>query len=116
MEQLTQSLKDGTMNLLEVPFPALNSGHILVRNHFSLISAGTEGKTVKDARLGYVGKAMARKDEVKKVIRSAKTMGLMKTYQMVMNKLDAPAPLGYCCAGEVIEVAPDITDIKPGDL
>ena len=84
MEQLTQSLKDGQMNLLDVPFPALNDGCILVRNHFSLISAGTEGKTVKDARLGYIGKARARKDEVKKVIQTAKTMGIMKTDILVV--------------------------------
>ncbi|MBK9425012.1 MAG: bi-domain-containing oxidoreductase [Bacteroidetes bacterium] len=115
MEQLTQSLKDGQMNLLEVPFPALNHGYILVRNHFSLVSAGTEGKTVKDARLGYIGKAKARKDEVRKVIQTAKTLGIMKTYQMVMNKLDAPNPLGYCCAGEVIEVSPEITEFRIGD-
>ncbi|MBP6403768.1 MAG: hypothetical protein KA492_14660, partial [Bacteroidia bacterium] len=62
MEQLTQNLKDGEMKILEVPFPALSGGCILVRNHFSLISAGTEGKTVKDARLGYIGKARARRD------------------------------------------------------
>lgn len=116
MEQLIQSLKDGKMTLLEVPFPALQSGSLLVRNHFSVISAGTEGKTVKDARLGYIGKARARQDEVKKVIRSAKTTGIMNTYRMVMNKLDAPSPLGYCCAGEVLEVAPDVTGFKKGDL
>lgn len=66
MEQLTQNLKDGAMQIMQVPFPALNAGQVLVRNHFSLISAGTEGKTVKDARLGYIGKARARKEEVKK--------------------------------------------------
>jgi len=116
MEQITQNLKDGKMTLLEVPFPALNNGCILVRNYFSLISAGTEGKTVKDARLGYIGKARARKDEVKKVIQTAKTFGIMNTYRMVMNKLDAPTPLGYCSAGEVIEVAPDVTEFRVGDL
>ncbi|MBA2744596.1 MAG: bi-domain-containing oxidoreductase [Bacteroidota bacterium] len=116
MEQLIQSLKDGKMTLLEVPFPALQSGSVLVRNHYSVISAGTEGKTVKDARLGYIGKARARQDEVKKVIRSAKTTGIMNTYRMVMNKLDAPSPLGYCCAGEILEVAPDVTEFKKGDL
>lgn len=115
MEQLVQNLKDGEMFLAEVPFPALNSGCILVRNHFSMISAGTEGKTVKDARLGYIGKARARKDEVKKVINTARTAGVMQTYRMVMNKLEALSSLGYCCSGEVIEVAPDITDIKIGD-
>src|ERR1700757_3277128 len=103
------------MQLLEVPFPILSNGCMLVRNHFSIISAGTEGKTVKDARLGYIGKAMARKDEVKKVIRTAKTIGLSETYKLMMNKLDAPSALGYSCAGEVIAVADDVSEFKIGD-
>lgn len=116
MEQLTQNLKDGHMQLLEVPFPALAKGQIMVRNHYSVISAGTEGKTVKDARLGYIGKAKSRQEEVKKVISAAKTHGVMKTYKMVMNKLESPSPLGYSCAGEVLEVADDIKHIKVGDF
>lgn len=115
MEQLTQNLKDGYMQLLEVPFPILNSGCILVRNHYSIISAGTEGKTVKDARLGYIGKAMARQEEVKKVIKTAKTIGFLETYKLMMNKLDSPSPLGYSCSGEVIAIADDITEFKIGD-
>ncbi|MCO6499533.1 MAG: bi-domain-containing oxidoreductase [Vicingus serpentipes] len=116
MEQLTQNLKDGYMQLLEVPFPALGEGQVMVRNHYSVISAGTEGKTVKDARLSYIGKAKARQEEVKKVIAAAKTHGVMKTYQMVMNKLESPNPLGYSCAGEVIAVADDIQHLKVGDF
>jgi polar amino acid transport system substrate-binding protein len=115
MQQLTQNLKDGTMELLEVPFPALTSGTVLVRNHFSLISAGTEGKSVKDARLGYIAKARARKEEVKKVLQAVKTFGLKDTYRMVMNRLDAPSALGYSCAGEVIAVASDVRDFQVGD-
>jgi len=116
MEQLTQNLKDGYMQLLEVPFPALGKGQIMVRNHYSVISAGTEGKTVKDARLSYIGKAKSRQEEVRKVVDAAKTHGVMKTYKMVMNKLESPSPLGYSCAGEVIEVADDIKHIKVGDF
>jgi len=115
MEQLTQNLKDGHMQLLEVPFPVLGAGQILVRTHFSLISAGTEGKTVKDARLGYIGKARARKDEVKKVIQTARTIGWKETYRLVMNKLDAPSALGYSCSGEVIAVAEDVRNFRIGD-
>ena len=115
MQQLTQNLRNGEMQLLEVPFPALPAGCILVRNHFSLISTGTEGKTVKDARLGYVAKARARKDEVSKVIKAARTFGLLNTYKMVMNKLDAPSSLGYSCSGEVIAVASDVTAFRVGD-
>lgn len=108
-------LKDGTMKITEVPFPALQPGWIMVRNHFSVISAGTEGKTVKDARLGYIGKARARKAEVKKVMDAMRTYGIRDTYRMVMNKLDAPSALGYSSAGEIIAVAHDVTGLKVGD-
>ena len=60
MEQLTQNLKNGKMDLLEVPLPTVEKGKLLVKNYYSAISAGTEGRSVKDARLGYVGKAKAR--------------------------------------------------------
>lgn len=115
MEQLVQNLKDGEMQLLEVPYPLLGPGMVLVRNHYSAISAGTEGKTVNDARLGYIAKARARKQEVKKVVKSVRTYGLSDTYKMVMNKLEAPSALGYCTAGTVIAVAEDIRDFKVGD-
>ena len=40
MQQLTQQLKSGHMELLELPFPALDKGQAMVRNHYSVISAG----------------------------------------------------------------------------
>ena len=45
------------MELTEVPIPALGKGMVLVRNYFSLISAGTEGGKVSTARKSYIGKA-----------------------------------------------------------
>lgn len=116
MQQLTQQLKSGKMEILEVPFPVLNPGQVLVRNYYSVISAGTEGKTVSDARKGYIAKARSRQKEVKMVIDLIKTEGLLKTYDLVMNKLEAPASLGYSTAGEIIAVGSDITDLKTGDL
>lgn len=115
MEQLTQQLKSGKMEILEVPFPELSNGNILVRNHFSVISSGTEGKTVSDARKGYIAKAKTRQKEVKQVIETIKTNGLLDTYNKVMNKLEAPSPLGYSCAGEVIGVAKDVKNFEVGD-
>lgn len=115
MEQLTQQLKSGKMEILEVPFPVLAKGQVLVRNHYSVISAGTEGKTVSDARKGYIAKAKSRQKEVKMVIDMIRSEGFKKTYDVVMNKLEAPSPLGYSCAGEVIAVGDDVTDLKAGD-
>ncbi len=116
MKQLTQQLKSGKMEILEVPFPALDNRAILVRNQFSVISAGTEGKTVADARKGYVAKAKRRQKEVKMVIEQIKANGLLSTYKLVMNKLEAPAALGYSTAGEVIAVGNDVSEFKVGDI
>ena len=115
MKQLTQQLKSGQMEILEVPFPVLE----MVRCWYGIIirsiSAGTEGKTVSDARKGYIAKAKSRQKEVKMVIDMIKSEGFRKTYDLVMNKLEAPSALGYSCAGEVIALGTGITDLKVGD-
>ncbi len=116
MHQLTQQLKSGKMEVMEVPFPALNKGYIMVRNHYSVISSGTEGKTVTDARKGYIAKAKSRQKEVKQVVEMVKTNGLLPTYKLVMNKLEAPASLGYSTAGEVIAIGEGVTNFAVGDF
>ena len=54
--------------------------------------SGTEGKTVTDARKGYTAKAKSRQKEVKQVMEMVKKNGLMPTYKLVMNKLEASSP------------------------
>ena len=116
MEQLTQKLKDGEMVVQELPVPQLSSGMVLVKNHYSLISAGTEGSTVKAARKNLIAKAKERPQQVQQVLESLRTKGIVQTYRAVVKKLDAYSPLGYSCAGEVIDVADDVKDFKIGDL
>jgi len=79
MKQLTQKFKDGRMQITEVPLPDLRPGMILVRNCYSLISAGTEGSTVKAARKGYIGKAKERLQKVNQAIDTLKTKGPVQT-------------------------------------
>lgn len=115
MEQLTQKLGSGEMVIQELPIPQLSAGMVLVKNHYSLISAGTEGSTVKAARKSLIGKAKERPQQVKQVLEVLSKQGVVQTYRTVMKKLDAYSPLGYSCAGEVIEVADDVTEFKVGD-
>ena len=63
------------MQILEAPIPDLKRGMVLVRNFYSLISAGTESSTVKAARKGYIGKAKERPQQVKQVIDALSTQG-----------------------------------------
>jgi threonine dehydrogenase-like Zn-dependent dehydrogenase len=120
MKQLTQKLKDGKMEVLEVPAPTLSDGMVTVRNHYSLISAGTEGSTVSAARKSLIGKAKERPQQVKQAVNLLKQQGPVQTYRQayrtVMKKLDAYSPLGYSSAGEIIEVAPDVKCFSVGDL
>ena len=88
----------------------------MVKNHFSLLSPGTEGSTVKAARKSLIGKAKERPQQVKQVLEVLKAQGIVQTYRAVMKKLDAYSPLGYSCAGEVMEVADDVRDFHVGDL
>ncbi|PLX30685.1 MAG: oxidoreductase, partial [Ignavibacteria bacterium] len=116
MKQLTQNLKDGAMLAREVARPVLSPGKVLVRTGYSVISGGTEGKTVSDARKSYLEKAKSRQKEVKQVIELAKSTGIRETYDLVMNKLEAYSALGYACAGTVIDVAGDVNGMKIGDV
>ncbi len=116
MRKLVQDLEKGQMRLMEVPEPKPGPQEVLVRNRFSVISPGTEGKTVRDARKGYWAKAQARQEEVKKVIRTAREKGVSQTYRIVKDRLQAPSSLGYSCCGEVVEVGSSVQGIRPGDL
>ena len=104
------------MAVIDVPYPTLHEGYVLVQNSYSVISGGTEGKTVTDARKGYIAKARSRQKEVKQIIGMARSSGIRETYDMVMNKLDAPSPLGYSTAGTVMAVEGDAGDIRVGDV
>ena len=50
MRQLLQNYKTGELQVVEVPAPALKPGGIIVKNHYSLVSAGTERAVIEFAR------------------------------------------------------------------
>jgi polar amino acid transport system substrate-binding protein len=116
MQQLTQKLKTGQMRIIDVPIPSVKKRYVLVRNYYSVISTGTEASTIKVARKGYIGKAKERPQQVKQVIDTLRIQGPIQTYMAVMKKLDALSPLGYSCAGEVIDKGSDVREFSVGDL
>jgi len=116
MNQLTHKLGSGEMVIQEIPYPQLGKGMIIVKNHYSIISAGTEGSTVVAARKNLIGKAKERPQQVKQVLDVLKRQGPIQTYRAITNKLDAYSPLGYSCAGEVIEVGENVSEFQVGDF
>lgn len=108
-------MKSGELKVDSVPAPALKSGGMLVKNHYSLISAGTEKSTVDLVKMSMVQKARSRPDDVKKVLQEIKQNGFLATYKKVMSKLDTGKPMGYSSAGVVIAVDQNISGFKVGD-
>ncbi len=115
MKQVVQNLKTGEIRVDELPPPAMKSGGILVKNYFSLISAGTEKSSVDLGKMNMLQKARSRPDDVKKVLQEIKLNGFLKTYKRVMSKLDSLKPLGYSTSGVVLAADAGSSQFKPGD-
>lgn len=115
MKQVLQNFRTGALTVEDIPEPFVRPGFVLVRNHYSLISSGTEGGTVKLGQMSLVGKARARPEQVRKVLQVVRTEGALSAYEATMRSLDMPIALGYCCAGVVAEVGEGINDIQVGE-
>jgi predicted dehydrogenase/threonine dehydrogenase-like Zn-dependent dehydrogenase len=57
---------------------------------------------------------MARPDLVRQVVDKVRREGLVTTLDKVWTKLDTPIPLGYSCAGRVLDVGPNV-EMTRGD-
>lgn len=114
MKQVSQNYKTGAIRLEHTEPPALRQGGVLVRTHYSVVSAGTEGMKVREGRMSYLGKARARPDQVSKVLNTLRQQGFAATYEKVMNKLDKLTPLGYSMSGEVVAVGSGAEEFHVG--
>lgn len=115
MKQIIQSFKTGETILEEVPRPQVRRGHVLIKTHRSLVSLGTERMLVEFGKSNLLEKARQQPDKVKMVLDKVKSDGLMPTLDAVFTKLGEPLPLGYCNAGEVLEVGEGVTNFHVGD-
>lgn len=115
MRQIARRLRDGRLELIDVPDPALGAGMVSVRVAASLVSAGTERATLDVARKGLVAKARARPDQARQVLERARKEGVRSTLELVRQRLDELGPLGYSAAGTALEVGAGVTGIRPGD-
>jgi predicted dehydrogenase/threonine dehydrogenase-like Zn-dependent dehydrogenase len=114
LKQLVQNFKTGVVYLEDVPIPKLRDGCLLVRNRASLISVGTERGTVRLGKMGLLGKARARPEQVKKVLQTLRSEGILSTINAVNRALDLPMPLGYSSAGIVEATASGARDMRVG--
>jgi threonine dehydrogenase-like Zn-dependent dehydrogenase len=115
VKQLAQKLKDGKPQVLDVPTPVVGQGTVLVRNAYSVISAGTEGSTVRAARKTLIGKAQERPQQARQMLDLLKQSGPVQAYRTLSKKLDSYSPLGYSSAGVVVAIGQRVSGVSVGD-
>jgi predicted dehydrogenase/threonine dehydrogenase-like Zn-dependent dehydrogenase len=103
------------LELLDVPCPRVAARHLLIQSRASLISAGTERSLVEFGNANLLSKARQQPEKVQQVLDKIKADGLLPTLEAVFTRLDEPLPLGYCNAGVVSEVGPEVTGLAVGD-
>ena len=101
MKVLTQNLKTGNTEILEVPSPQKSDDKIIVENQCSLISTGTESYVVNFGKAGWINKARQQPDRVKDVLNKIKSSGFNETFRAIKTKLDYPMVMGYSAVGTV---------------
>jgi predicted dehydrogenase len=115
VKQIRQFLGSGALEVGEVPLPAVGPGDVLVRTHFSFVSVGTERMKVTQARMNLAEKARERPDQVRQVLQTLREQGPAATWRKIEERLKAPTPLGYSCAGTVAAVGERVGDFRVGD-
>lgn len=105
----------GRIVVEESQAPPCGPGMVRISLRNSLISAGTELRSLDTASQNLASRAKDRPDLVRKVVDRARRQGIGQAYRAVREKLGEPKPLGYSAAGVVLEVGPGVTRFAPGD-
>jgi threonine dehydrogenase-like Zn-dependent dehydrogenase len=90
-------------------------GQVLVAVSHSLISTGTETTSIRRGRSTLVDQAMAEPKRVAKLVQHLREHGLRRTIEKVRERLPGTQPLGYSCAGTVVQVGAGVETFAPQD-
>tara|TARA_B100000809_G_scaffold266519_1_gene329629 strand:- start:492 stop:2597 length:2106 start_codon:yes stop_codon:yes gene_type:complete len=108
-------VKKGKVIAQNVATPNVSKGSILIKVHYSCISAGTEMTSVNTTKKSLIKRAIDSPDEVKEVLDFVKSNGIQKTIQKVRGVIDGGKQTGYSVAGEVIAIGEGINNFQIGD-
>ena len=115
MKCITQSLKTGTISLVDAPIPTPLEGQLIIETTYSVISSGTEKMLIDFGKSNPIDKIKKQPDKFKEVINKVKTDGLAVTYDAVKSKLDNPIYPGYSNVGKVVAIGPNVKGFQIGD-
>ncbi len=115
MKQLIQSLSNGETSIKELPTEHCPPKNVLIKNHCSLLSKGTEKMLLDFGKANIIGKIKQQPDKFQQALDKIKSDGLAPTINSIKSKLEEPIELGYSSMGEIIFVGEDVKDFQIGD-
>lgn len=110
MKQLFLS-KRGTPVVVDVPTPLCGSHSLLVATRLSVVSTGTETKSL---RVPFTTKHKKQRDLVHRAVEVVREEGLDPLLRKVRDRDNIGSPLGYSAAGVVIEVGRAVSGFVVG--
>lgn len=115
MKQVLQSLRDGSVEVADVPAPGARRGELRIATRCTLISSGTERMMIEFGRGTWFQKGGTATGQARMVLAKVRTDGLAATWDAVRSKLDQPLPLGYCNVGRVLECGDGVQGFAADD-
>ncbi len=114
MKQLVVEEGLDTPEIFEGPIPSPGPGEVVVRNHYSVISSGTEKASIQASGNSTISKIQT-KGNIQKGIDLFKREGLSALLDAAFSRSTAPLQLGYSSAGEIIETGKNVSNFHVGD-
>lgn len=116
MRQVVRRVIDpkGRVRVVELPEPHVGPNQVLVQNHYSLISSGTELSTLGKTPVELVRQTIADPWMRHVVRQTVLATGLAQTTRRVWQEMVRPRVLGYSGAGRVLAVGNDVHGLPLG--
>ncbi|MCK5463551.1 MAG: hypothetical protein KAI95_11060, partial [Bacteroidales bacterium] len=87
-------IKKGKVLAEDIPAPLVSDGAVLIKVVNSCISAGTELASVSSSGTPVIQRVLKQPEKVAKILKMARSEGIMKIYRQVKGEIDAGLPLG----------------------
>ena len=114
MKQLVVEKNNPDPILLDTPIPKPGPGEVLIKNHYSVVSSGTELAAIEFANTG-VSEKLQNSSNIEKGLKLLKDDGIRAVWNAVFPKNILPLQLGYSSSGEVVQTGKGVSDFHTGD-
>ena len=115
MKQLVVEINNPEPILWETPIPKPGPGEILIKNHYSVVSTGTEIAAIESANKSVTDK-LQNSSNIEKGIELLEKEGVRAVWNAIFPKNILPIQLGYSSCGIVAEIGENVKNFHVGDM